>query len=268
MTHTISPVAGKPRYGLLLFAVIGILVVLYFLAASAGFEAVQLKSLFASLSFPHVGHDTSTSGGGRSGSRCPGPVEDSDDADRADCQPILRGFKNWSTPARRTVITQATYVARAQKCDCFRSDFGYFVSSKDISEEERQFPIAFSLLTYENLEQTERLLRLIYRPHNVYCIHVDAKSPVELRQGLEAIAKCLDNVFVAYPPVSVLWGNISVVNAELVCIRQLLQHDERWKYFINLVGRDMPLRTNRELVQILTAYNGSNDVEGSRKVTE
>ena len=142
------------------------------------------------------------------------------------------------------------------------------MSPEDITEEERRFPIAFSLLTYENLEQTERLLRLIYRPHNVYCIHVDAKSPVELRQRLEAIAKCLDNVFMAYPPVFVDWGNISVVQAELLCMRELLEYDERWKNFINLVGRDMPLRTNRELVQILTAYNGSNDVESSRKVTE
>jgi len=246
---TISPVAGKPRYGLVFLVVIGIVVpVLYLLATAVGFDAVLLRSVF--------------------GSRCPGPLEGSDDADWAACQPILRGIKSGSTPTRRTVITQATYVARAQNCDCFRSDLGYFVSPEDITEEERRFPIAFSLLTYENLEQTERLLRLIYRPHNVYCIHVDAKSPPALLRALEAIAKCLDNVFVADPPVSVLWGNISVVNAELVCIRQLLQHDQRWKYFINLVGRDMPLRTNRELVRILTAYNGSNDVEGSRKVTE
>jgi len=85
MTHTISPVAGKPRYGLVLFAVIGILVVLYFLAASAGFDAVLLRFPFVGLSVPPASHDTSTSGGGRSGSRCPGPVEDSDDADRAAC---------------------------------------------------------------------------------------------------------------------------------------------------------------------------------------
>jgi len=93
MTHTISPVAGKPRYDLVLFAVIGILVVLYFLAASAGFDAVLLRFPFVGLSVPPAGHDTSTSGGGLSGSRCPGPVEDSDDADRAACQPIPRGIK-------------------------------------------------------------------------------------------------------------------------------------------------------------------------------
>ncbi len=39
--------------------------------------------------------------------------------------------------------------------------------------EERGFPLAFSVLLYEEAEQAERLLRAVYRPHNVYCIHVD-----------------------------------------------------------------------------------------------
>jgi len=195
-------------------------------------------------------------------SRCPGPLDINEDADRRACLSALKGDSWWKP--RSTVVVPATYVARAQDCDCFRSDLGYLVSPEVTTDDERRFPIAFSLLTYENLEQTERLLRLIYRPHNAYCIHVDAKASAVLRRGLEAIAKCLDNVFVAYPPVSVRWGKISVVHAELLCMRQLLQVHHSWRYFINLVGRDMPLRTNYELVKILTAYNGANDVDGSR----
>jgi len=118
-----------------------------------------------------------------------------------------------------------------------------------------------------DVEQTERLLRLIYRPHNVYCIHVDAKSTAELRHSLETIASCLDNVFLATPPVDVRWGKVSIVHAEMLCMKQLLDYPA-WKYFINLVGRDFPLRTNRELVKILTAYNGSNDVDGSRMFSQ
>jgi len=119
------------------------------------------------------------------------------------------------------------------------------------------------VLTYESVEQTERLLRLIYRPHNVYCVHVDAKSSPAVRRALTAITACFNNVFIAKPPVDVRWGKVSIVRAELRCMRQLLEYG-RWRYFINLVGRDFPLRTNLELVKILAAYNGSNDVEGSR----
>ena len=195
---------------------------------------------------------------------CPGRTN-KDDADRDICGPLLTG--NFSSTARPvwTVISDTEYAQRVNNCDCFRSDLGYFVSPEHITDDERRFPIAFSLLTYENLEQTERLLRLIYRPHNVYCIHVDAKSPVEMHEGLEAIASCFDNVFIAKPPISIGWGKISVVHAEILCIRQLLDVHKHFKYFINLVGRDFPLRTNYELVKILQAYDGANDVDASRK---
>jgi len=180
------------------------------------------------------------------------------------CRPLLVGDPSLLDWPASAVISAAEYIRRANNCDRFRSDLGYFVSPEDTTDEERRFPIAFSVLTYENLEQTARLLRLIYRPHNVYCIHVDAKSPDELRNGLEAIANCFDNVFVAKPSISVQWATISVVNAEILCMRQLLDIYKRWKYLINLVGRDFPLRTNYELVKILRAYNGANDVEASR----
>ena len=92
---------------------------------------------------------------------------------------------------------------------------------------------------------------------------MDEKSPAELQEAVEAIANCLDNVFIAKPPISINWGNISVVHAELLCMRQLLDVHEHWKYFINLVGRDFPLRTNYELVKILQAYDGANDVDAT-----
>jgi len=75
----------------------------------------------------------------------------------------------------------------------------------------------------------------------------------------------LSNVIVAKPSINVIWGNISVVSAELLCMRLLLKAHSHWRYYINLVGRDFPLRTNEELVKILKAYNGANDVHGTRR---
>ena len=70
----------------------------------------------------------------------------------------------------------------------------------------------------------------------------------------------------ARPSLNVTWGEISVVQAELLCVGYLLAVPA-WKYYVNLVARDMPLRTNAELVQILAAYDGANDVDGTRKVS-
>ena len=195
--------------------------------------------------------------------KCPGRAN-SDSADLLVCRPLLAGNVLSNTRPGWNIIPTREYAERTANCDCFRSDFSYFVSAEDITHDELRFPIAFSLLTYENLEQTERLLRLIYRPQNIYCIHVDAKSSRELHKGLQAIANCFDNVFIAKPPVSTIWGKVSVVHAEMLCMRRLLDIDKRWTYLINLVGRDFPLRTNYELVKILKAYNGANDVQASR----
>lgn len=38
----------------------------------------------------------------------------------------------------------------------------------------------------------------------------------------------------------------------------------KWKYLINLTGQEFPLKTNKELVKILTAYKGANDILGER----
>jgi len=191
------------------------------------------------------------------------------DTERQICRPLLRGDANEphnSMLPPRTPMSVDDYIQLASTdCDCFRSRRGYFTAA-DTTPEERAFPIGFSLLTYENLEQTERLLRLVYRPHNLYCIHVDRKSDPEMHRGIEALAACLPNVMVARPTINVTWGEISVLQAELLCMGHLLAHSGvHWKYFINLVARDMPLRTNEELVKILEAYDGANDIQGIRK---
>jgi Core-2/I-Branching enzyme len=76
------------------------------------------------------------------------------------------------------------------------------------------------------------------------------------------VASCLpQNVIVEHSPARVVWGAVTVLDAELSCIRQLLTLSGDWKYFINLVGKDFPLKTNLELVRILKAFRGANNIE-------
>ena len=128
------------------------------------------------------------------------------------------------------------------------------------SQEEALYPIAFSIVFYTDMDRVERLLRAIYQPQNVYCLHVDEKAPPSVHNAASALSACLANVLVASRAVSVLWGTYGVLEADLVCMSDLLKHTTKWRYFINLTGQEFPLKTNAELVRILSAYGGANDI--------
>jgi len=106
---------------------------------------------------------------------------------------------------------------------------------------------------------------MIYRPQNFYCVHVDNKSNEFVRNGVRDISGCFDNVFVAPVSVNVKWSTFTVIQPELICMEELWKRSKKWKYFINLTGQEFPLRTNEELVRILKAYNGANNMEGTIK---
>ena len=135
------------------------------------------------------------------------------------------------------------------------------------SPEEDAFPIAFSIVTYRDIEQFERLLRAVYRPSNLICVHVDSKASDELWSSVNKIAECLNarynNVIVTKNRVHPEWGRYSVLEADLNCMRDLHNARDRrkWHYFINLTGQEFPLRTNLELVRILSILNGANLME-------
>ena len=43
-----------------------------------------------------------------------------------------------------------------------------------------------SILMHEGVPQVERLLRVIYRSHNVYCVHVDLKATQKVSRTTSA----------------------------------------------------------------------------------
>lgn len=79
---------------------------------------------------------------------------------------------------------------------------------------------------------------------------------------ITALITCLPNVFQAPRQVEVVWGTFTVLEPELICMEALLRRSKKWRYFINLTGQEFPLKTNKELVAILQAYRGANDIIG------
>ncbi|XP_053386120.1 beta-1,3-galactosyl-O-glycosyl-glycoprotein beta-1,6-N-acetylglucosaminyltransferase-like isoform X2 [Mercenaria mercenaria] len=185
------------------------------------------------------------------------------------CAAILNGDKSEINKAKeltktgnysRKLITDKEYIQLTANCDSFkrtRSYDNYFAS-----REEVEFPIAYSILLYKDVEQAERLLRAIYTPQNYFCLHVDADSKQEVHDAVQGIANCFDNVFVVSRKEYMVYAGFTRLQADLNCMENLLQRGKDWKYFINLPSQEYPLKTNKEIVKILRIYNGANDIEG------
>jgi hypothetical protein len=132
------------------------------------------------------------------------------------------------------------------------------ISDVYVTDEEMNFPLAYSIVMYTDVKQMMMLLRAIYRKHNSYCIHLDAGSDLEMQLQMKRLIKHLPNVFLAENPVRVIHSTFTVLEADLICMKQLLRKSRKWRYFINLTGQEYPRKTNLELVRILRSMNSSN----------
>ncbi|XP_031731082.1 beta-1,3-galactosyl-O-glycosyl-glycoprotein beta-1,6-N-acetylglucosaminyltransferase 4-like [Anarrhichthys ocellatus] len=149
------------------------------------------------------------------------------------------------------------------------SDCSLFIKSRGyddvcVSEEEKDFPLAYSLVVHKSALMVERLIKALYSPRNIYCIHYDQKSPALFISAMEGLARCLPNVFIASKREFVFYGSVSRLKADLNCLSDLLVSGVKWKYVINLCGQDFPLRSNIELVSELRKLNGTNMLETCR----
>ena len=143
-------------------------------------------------------------------------------------------------------------------CDIIREEFS---NNFYVSPVEKNFPIAYILVVYTNAGQVIRFLKAIYRPQNTYCIHPDARQGMKFARIFQAISHCLDNVFVVTRPISVYYAHHSIMHAQLNCMDDLMKRPKgSWKYVINLSGREVPLKTNREIVESLAKLKGYSAV--------
>ncbi|XP_064312686.1 beta-1,3-galactosyl-O-glycosyl-glycoprotein beta-1,6-N-acetylglucosaminyltransferase 3 [Phalacrocorax carbo] len=133
-----------------------------------------------------------------------------------------------------------------------------------LSQEEAEFPIAYSMVIHNNIEMFERLLRSLYTPQNVYCIHVDRKSPAIFQEAVRAIVACFPNIFVASRLENVVYASWSRLQADLNCMQDLLQSPMPWHYLLNTCGTDFPIKTNAEIVSALKALRGRNSMESEK----
>ncbi|KAJ8034544.1 Beta-1,3-galactosyl-O-glycosyl-glycoprotein beta-1,6-N-acetylglucosaminyltransferase [Holothuria leucospilota] len=158
------------------------------------------------------------------------------------------------------VPTDESFLNFTQNCSNFKKARKY--SEQPNSKEEEAYPLAYIILTHKEVAQVERLLRAIYQPQNVYCIHPDKKSSEIFHDALRSLASCFENVFIVSKVLSVQYAGFTRLQADVNCMSDLLQTQVQWKYVMNLCGQDFPLKTNLETVRQLKAYNGHSDING------
>jgi beta-1,3-galactosyl-O-glycosyl-glycoprotein beta-1,6-N-acetylglucosaminyltransferase len=182
-------------------------------------------------------------------------------ANNADEMAKAERFQSSNYTQQTTKYVPEMFIDQTKDCRMFKTKRRYLATP--VNSEEAEFPLAFSILMFKDVEQFERLLRAIYRPQNIYCVHVDKKSTSLMKNAVRAIASCFHNVFVTQKSYDVKWGTVTVLAPELLCMKELVRRDKKWKYFINLTGQEFPLKTNWQIIRILKAFNGSNNMEGT-----
>ena len=185
---------------------------------------------------------------------------------------------------RLRLVPDVNYIFDSKKCEMYKQIRGFYkYTANDLIDDfEYQFPLAYSILTYNNVEQFERMLLAIYRPHNIYCIHIDNKSNIVFKKAIESIVNCFENVFITTQLLDIVYAGYNRLQADINCMNDILSLTSRtsilyqkivhrknflnknlnknWKYLLNYAGSEFPLRTNYELTLILNRYNGSNEI--------
>ncbi|KAM7402420.1 hypothetical protein PAMP_017662 [Pampus punctatissimus] len=136
-----------------------------------------------------------------------------------------------------------------QQCSNLTRDLHFI--TRPLSLEEEDYPIAFIVTVHKELELFMRLLRAIYMPQNVYCIHVDAKAPLEYQAAVRKLVSCFENTFLSSHSETVTYAGFSRLQADLNCMKDLAKSKIGWRKVVNLCGQDFPVKSNLELVQYM-----------------
>ncbi|XP_025057640.1 N-acetyllactosaminide beta-1,6-N-acetylglucosaminyl-transferase-like [Alligator sinensis] len=159
-------------------------------------------------------------------------------------------------------VQENTLITSFGKSNCSEYLIQNHYITHPLSAEEAVFPLAYIMTLHKEFETFERLFRAIYMPQNVYCIHVDKKAPAQFKQDVEKLVSCFPNAFLASQMELVVYAGVSRLQADLNCMKDLLESRVQWKYVLNVCGQDFPLKTNREIVQYLKGCKGKNITPG------
>lgn len=147
--------------------------------------------------------------------------------------------------------------------NCSRVSRALRFLSRPLSAEEGNFSLAYIVTVPRELATFVQLLRAIYAPQNVYCIHVDEKAPKKSKTAVQSLVNCFENVFISSERETVADAGFTRLQADINCMKDLVRSKFQWNYVINLCGQDFPLKTNKEIIHyIRSKWNDKNITPG------
>uniref|UniRef100_A0A0N5BUQ2 Glycosyltransferase family 92 protein n=1 Tax=Strongyloides papillosus TaxID=174720 RepID=A0A0N5BUQ2_STREA len=173
------------------------------------------------------------------------------------CSKILNGDINYINKIKEKRFTMKV-VPKSYKYDCESIKSRGFYSKVPLSDIEANYPIAYARNVYNNYHMLELEFLVSYAPQNHYCFSVDLKS-TELYKQLTSLAKCFDNVYVPSKRYLMNSNGIYQSLSTYECMKILI--NKKWNYLFILQNDDFPIKTNREIVEILKVRNSTLDME-------
>lgn len=155
--------------------------------------------------------------------------------------------------------SEEVFLQRMRNCSIAHQEF----SNNNFynSDEEEKFPISYVVVFHHHTQQILRLLKVLWRPQNLFCLHPDAKQGEKFVKFFRDFASCFDNIFIASKLERVIYAHHTIMDAQLNCMQDLLKYREkRWKYVITLCGTELPLKTNRQIVTSLKQLKGGTGI--------
>ena len=169
--------------------------------------------------------------------------------DTVDCQ-VQKSYKNAKIKTKnKSFLSEPQIIERTQDCSVYFELIKPNIHENSMSTpEERAFPLAFAITTHHEIGILEMFLALYVRPKDSYCIHVDEKAKPVIHRAAQAIVNCYNemfpktDIFIASRTIPVYWGNGgSILEAELICYRELLRRNKAWKAMADIAGTELPL---------------------------
>ena len=121
--------------------------------------------------------------------------------------------------------------------------------------------LAYVITAHRSPGQMLRLLAAIYRPGNVYVLHVDAKAEAAVHRAAREFADAHANASMIRSE-SIIWGSWRLAHAQIRGMKEALRLSADWAYCLNLTAQDYPLKTQEQVTaQLGAGPAGANYLE-------
>ena len=160
-------------------------------------------------------------------------------------------------------LTEASIIKRTRNCDSYFKIMPT-VAFDPPTRDEEILPLAFAFTVHKDIAIFELFLALYYRPSDAHCIHVDHKSSVETLSAVQHLVGCYKKkfpqatIFIAAKSIPVFWGyGGSIMEADMICYRELKERSKMWKMVSNVAGTELPFVSHQKFREVLIRAGGN-----------